>query len=113
MATPSQHLPIIADASAPASRTSLDDEFLPLIARLALAPIRLSTQEDPGLVRDDGLSADAIRSLCGRWCVAERQTERFDTDSLEGLAMALQHFEDEELRDLIEGAIVMYGIACL
>jgi hypothetical protein len=109
MATPSKRLPIIVDIPASTPRPSLDDEFLPMIARLAAAPVRLATQEGPGLLRDDGLSADAIRALAGRWCRADRQRARFDADALDGLAMALLHYEDHELGELIEGAIVMYG----
>ena len=110
MATSSKRLPTIVDDRASTTRPSLDDEFLPLISRLAAAPVRLAGPEGPGLLRDDGLSADALRSLAGRWCTADRQRARFDADALEGLAMALHHYEDDELRELIEGAMLVYRI---
>ena len=110
MATPSHRLPLLVDPPAPTPQPSLDDSFLPMLARVAVSPVRPASQERPGLLRDDGPSADLIRALAIRWCGAESQRARFDPDALEGLAMALQHFEDRELRELIEGTIVVYGV---
>ena len=112
MATPMQHLPAPTPdiSSARPSTPSLDDVFLPMLGRLALVPIRSGAEGVPGLIADDGLTAPTLRALAIRWCRAEVRRGRFDPDEVRGLELALHHFSTAELRDLIRGAIIAYGL---
>lgn len=112
MATPIRHLPS-APQSTPTDLSSvpdLDDVFFTWLARLAVLPIRRGGDKVLGLVRDDGLTAATLRALAIRWCQAELQRGRFDRDELRGLALALIQFTDGELRGMIEGAVIVYGV---
>lgn len=115
MATPIHHLPSAALPNPPAASSApeLDDVFLPMIARIAVLPIRRGGDAVKGLVRDDGLTAATLRALAIRWCHAEERRGRFDRDDLRGLELALVHYSDAELREMIEGAIVFYGVEAL
>lgn len=112
MATPLNRLPsaVLPDPTDQSSAPELDDVFMPWIGKVATLPIRRSGDTVKGLVRDDGLTAATLRALAIRWCQAERRRGRFDPAELQGLALAIIHFSDTELRDMVEGAVIVYGV---
>ena len=112
MATPLNRLPsaVLPDPADQSSAPELDDIFMPWLARLATLPIRRGGEKVRGLVRDDGLTAATLRALAIRWCHAERRRGLFDPAELQGLALAIVHFSDGDLRDMIEGAAIIYGV---
>ena len=90
--------------------SALDDAFLPMIARVAAVPIRRDGEKVKGLIRGDGLTAPTLRALAIRWCQAEKQRHRFDAAALCGLELAFKHYSDPELKEVIEDAMIVYGI---
>lgn len=79
------------------------------IRQIATRALKLASEQQPGLLRSDGLSVTALRGLLRRWCDQDDVREEFGVDAVRGLQMALQDMHPRELGTLIQGLAQLHA----